>query len=117
MTSEHISVYTTFPDRDAARQAARALVGEGLAACANLAPIESIYWWQGRAEETSEVAVLLKTRKDLYERLAARIRQLHSYEVPAIVAYAIRDGLPAYLAWIDDATRPGRSGPPAESAD
>ncbi len=106
MTHEHISVYTTFPDRDSARRVARILVDEGLVACANLAPIESIYAWQGRSEEATEWAAWLKTRRTLYRRVEARIRALHSYEVPAIVAFPLLGGYPAYLEWIAGATEP-----------
>jgi len=107
MTHDHISIYTTFPDRDSARAAARVLVAEGLVACANLTPIESIYTWQGHAEETTEWAVWLKTRRTLYRLVEARIRALHSYEVPAIVAYPLLGGYPAYLDWIADVTQRG----------
>ncbi len=107
MTHEHISIYATFPDRESARRVARALVDEGLVACANLVPIESIYAWQGRTEEASEWAAWLKTRRTLYHRVEARIRALHSYDVPAIVAYPLLGGHTAYLEWIAGATEPG----------
>ncbi len=107
MTHDHISIYTTFPDRDTARQAARALVDEGLVACANLTPIESIYSWQGRTEEAAEWAMWLKTRRTLYRQVEARIRAMHSYEVPAIVAYPLLGGYPAYLDWLADVTQRG----------
>lgn len=111
MTHEVISVYTTFADRDTARHVARTLVNEGLVACANLAPIESIYWWEGRSEEAAEVAVLLKTRRALFRRVEQRIRELHSYEVPAILAYSILGGSADYLDWVARATE--RSSPAA----
>ena len=79
-------VLTSFPDAGQARQAARVLVEERLAACVSLLPgAESIYRWQGRIESTAEVLALIKTHADLYDRLAARLGELHPYEVPEIV--------------------------------
>ncbi len=115
MTHDHISIYSTFPDREAARTAARALVTEGLVACANIMPIDSIYRWEGAVEESPEVAVLLKTRRTFYHRVEARLRELHTYDVPAIVAYPILGGLTAYLDWIADATQGGKAQPGPES--
>lgn len=98
------SVYTTLPDEEAARRTARILVDERLAACANFFPIGSIYRWKGEVQSEREWALVIKTRDALYPRLEARLRELHPYEVPAIVAYAIAAGLPDYLEWIERET-------------
>jgi periplasmic divalent cation tolerance protein len=80
---------------------ARTVVEERLAASANvLDGATSIYWWRGALEEASEAVLILKTRTELVERLAARIRELHSYECPCVVALPIVAGNPQYLAWI-----------------
>jgi periplasmic divalent cation tolerance protein len=91
----------TAGSRDEAFKIARALVDEKLVACANvLGEATSIYRWQGSIEQAQEIVVIAKTRKDLAEKALARIRALHSYDVPCAVAYTMTAGLQAYLDWI-----------------
>jgi len=104
MDSGVLAVYTTLPREEAARGMARALVEEGLVACAHIFAIGSVYRWKGKLSDDREWALLLKTRAALYERVAERIRGAHPYELPAIVAFPITHGLPEYLAWIADST-------------
>lgn len=94
---------------DAAAALGRALVTEGLAACVNVVgPIRSIYRWQGEVCDDSEHLLVVKTRTGLVEAAAARIRSLHTYETPEIIALPIVAGSADYLAWLRDATaRPG----------
>jgi periplasmic divalent cation tolerance protein len=100
MATKAIIVFSTFADADTARQAARTLVEERLAACANIVPqVESIYRWQGKIESSAEVLVIFKTTCERYPAFEQRLRTLHPYEVPEIVALDIAAGLPAYLAW------------------
>jgi periplasmic divalent cation tolerance protein len=88
-----------------AEQIARVLVNEQLAACANIiAPVHSIYRWHGAVEEAREHWIIIKTRKQLYPAVERRVRELHSYEVPEILAIAPSAGSTAYLAWILDST-------------
>ncbi len=95
-----ILVLTTVPD-DRAEALSRALVTERLAACASAVPgVRSTYFWQGKLEVSPETLVLLKTRDDLAQALAARIRELHPYEVPEILILPVRDGNPAYSDWV-----------------
>lgn len=102
MAEEVLIVLTTWPDLDAARAAARVVVEERLAACANLGPaIESIYRWEGKVETASEVLMILKTTIGRYPQLETRIKALHSYAVPEIVSLRVTDGLPAYLRWVE----------------
>lgn len=102
MAQEIFLVLTTWPDLASARTAAHALVEENHAACANVLPgVESVYRWQGAVEASAEVLVIFKTTIGCYAQLEARIKALHSYEVPEIVAFRIEDGLPAYLDWVD----------------
>ncbi|MBI2973862.1 MAG: divalent-cation tolerance protein CutA [Armatimonadetes bacterium] len=99
----HVVVLVTGPSADEAERIGRALVEERLAACANLIPsISSAYWWKGKIEEASEALLVLKTRQDLVERLVTRVRALHSYTVPEVIALPILGGNPDYLQWIDD---------------
>ena len=82
-----------------------ALVGERLAACANLVrPIRSIYRWQGEICRDDEHLMLIKTTREHYASLEARVKTLHSYEVPEIVAVPIAVGSAAYLGWLRDVT-------------
>ncbi len=103
-TRTHVMAYVTAPSRASARRIARAVLNRRLAACANLAPIESLYWWEGALEEAKEVLVVFKTRRALVPRLEAAVRASHPYEVPCVVTYAMDRGLPEYLAWIDRET-------------
>ncbi len=94
-------VLSTFPDDAKAREVARVLVGEGLAACANLLPgATSLYVWEGRTEEVTEVLAVFKTARATYPELETRLRGLHPYELPEIVALPVAAGLPAYLDWV-----------------
>jgi len=93
--------FSTFADAETARKTVRMLVEERLAACANVVPrIESIYHWQGKIETSTEVFVIFKTTRDRYPAFEQRLRALHPYEVPEIVAIDIAAGLPAYLKWV-----------------
>jgi periplasmic divalent cation tolerance protein len=98
-----VQVTTTLPDRPAADRVAAAAVAERLAACAHVdGPLQSTYRWRGAVETATEWSCRLKPTADRLPGLVARIRQLHPYEVPAIVAVAIADGDPSYLRWIQE---------------
>lgn len=86
---------------------ARALVEDALAACVNLVgPIRSIYRWEGKICDDAEHLLVIKTRGALFEAAAARIRALHPYETPEIIALPITAGSEPYLAWLRGATDP-----------
>ena len=105
-------IYITASNRDEARRIARTLVEERLAACANVvSPIDSFYWWQGKVNEAGEVALFAKTRAELVEVVIARVRALHSYSVPCVVALPILSGNPAFLDWIGAETRTPKTDP------
>lgn len=94
-------IYITAPDREAALVLARALVGERLIACANvLDGATSVYWWDGKVCEESEAVLVGKTRGELVDTVIARVRELHAYACPCVVALPIEAGNPAYLDWI-----------------
>lgn len=96
------------PDAATASRMAEALVGERLAACVNVLPsVASVYRWRGQVERAEEALLLVKTTRPRLDALTARVVELHPYELPEVVAVDIAGGLPGYLAWIDDATRPG----------
>lgn len=101
MDGEALLVMSTWPDATSARKAARTVVEESLAACGNLIPaVESIYRWEGKVAESTEVLLLLKTTRSRYAALEDRLLELHSYELPEILGFEIARGLPAYLAWV-----------------
>jgi periplasmic divalent cation tolerance protein len=95
---------TTTPTREEAQSIARLLIEEKLAACVQLLPIESFYFWQGKTQNEAEVLLLIKTRTALFESAIARIKEIHSYTVPEIVAMPFAAGFAGYLNWIDDVT-------------
>jgi periplasmic divalent cation tolerance protein len=102
-----IAVLTNLPDSESAFNLARELVRRRVAACVNVLPAAaSFYRWQGKPEEASEHPVLVKTTQDRYADLEAAIRELHPYEVPEIIAWPVTAGLPAYLAWVEQESRP-----------
>jgi periplasmic divalent cation tolerance protein len=94
-------VYTTVGSEEEAVLIARTVVEEKLAACANIIPsIRSIYRWQGKVEDESESLIFIKTRSDSVEALIARIKELHTYDVPDIIAIPIEKGYQPYLDWV-----------------
>jgi len=100
-------LYITAGSRDEAKKIGRALVDERLAACANVIDgMESVYWWEGKLTEDKEAVLIVKTRAELVEKLTARVKALHSYTVPCVVALPILDGNPAYLEWLGAETAP-----------
>jgi periplasmic divalent cation tolerance protein len=100
-----ISVYIVAANAEEAEAIAEVLVGERLAACVNiLGPVRSVYRWQGALERADEAAMIAKTRESLFETLAARVKELHSYDVPAIVAWPILAGDAPYLDWLEAET-------------
>ncbi|WP_374319907.1 divalent-cation tolerance protein CutA [Pseudoxanthomonas kaohsiungensis] len=99
-------VFCSCPDSDTAQRLAAALVEARLAACVSLLPpMRSVYRWQGAIEQADEVLLLAKTAADRTPDLVSRLRELHPYELPEIVAVEAAAGLPAYLDWVADATR------------
>lgn len=98
-------VLTTLPNADAAVELARSVVHEKLAACANILPaIRSIYRWKEKVQDDNEVLVMLKTRQEQFDRLRARILELHPYEVPEVLAVPVEQGYQGYLDWIAEVT-------------
>ena len=100
--TEYIQVYTTTENKDDAGMIAETVVKKRLAACAQVVgPITSTYWWEGAIEEAKEWFCIMKSRKDLYDKLEEAILDVHSYDVPEIVAVLIVSGNQSYLRWLD----------------
>lgn len=99
-------VLSTCGSIDEARKLARALVEKQLAACVNIVPqIESVYYWKGIVETSTEFLLLIKTTAGAFDELRDVLTELHSYDVPECVEIAIEDGSAAYLAWIGESVR------------
>lgn len=102
---KEIVIFITAPSEDEAAQIARTLVEARLAACVNIVRnIRSIYTWQGNIEDASEVLMIVKSRNKLLTTLSAKVRELHSYELPEIIALPITGGSEDYLNWIREST-------------
>jgi periplasmic divalent cation tolerance protein len=98
-------LYVTCASEEEAIKIGSAVVEERLAACANvLGRTTSIFRWEGKVQRESEVALILKSRTELVERVTRRVKELHSYAVPCVVALPIGAGNPDFLKWIDDET-------------
>jgi periplasmic divalent cation tolerance protein len=99
-------VLVTCPRGPAAERIARTLVSERLAACANAVPgLTSTYRWEGKVCRDAEVLLIIKTRRRLLPGLIDRIKALHPYSVPEIIALPLVGGSPAYLGWVAESTR------------
>ena len=102
--AEFLAVVTTVGSRAEAQAMARDLVQRRLAACAQISEIESFYTWQGEVQNDPEHRVLLKTRSTRYAEVEAAIRDMHSYELPAIHAFALAEVYAPYGEWIEACT-------------
>ena len=103
--TEYIIVFITAPNEEESAKIGHALVGERLAACVNIIrSVRSIYRWQGRIEDEQEVLMIVKTKRALFERLHERVKELHSYAVPEIIALPLVEGDAKYLDWLGQET-------------
>jgi periplasmic divalent cation tolerance protein len=99
--SEELIVLVTVASREDGERVADALVGEHLAACVNIVgPIRSIYRWQGKVCRDDEFLLLIKTTQAGYATLESRVKELHTYDVPEVIALPIAAGSAAYLEWL-----------------
>ena len=101
-------LFATVGSEEEASKIARALVDEKLVACVNIVPrIRSIYSWKGEVCDDEEYLLVMKSRSSRFPAVEQRIRELHSYEVPEVIAFPIAQGLPEYLDWVVENTRTG----------
>jgi periplasmic divalent cation tolerance protein len=106
MTASHRLMFCTCPDEAIAQTIGDTLINERLAACVSLMPgITSIFHWDGQIQRDREVLILIKTIEARASALTERLRELHPYEVPEIIAVPITEGLPDYLSWITKCTK------------
>ncbi len=100
----HIVILTTCPDEAVASRICRDLVESGLAACVSrLGPVHSTYRWQGAIQDEPEVLLVIKTTSARYPELEMRLKSLHPYEVPEIIALPVAAGSAEYLSWLEGA--------------
>jgi periplasmic divalent cation tolerance protein len=103
--SKKLLVMVSCPGEEVAHDIARTLMEERLIACAQVtAPVMSVYRWRGEVEESLESLLLAKTREQLFEGVRQRVRELHPYEVPEIVAVDLAHGDREYMEWIEEVT-------------
>ena len=99
--SEFVVVLVTAPEGEPAVRLSRALVAEGLAACVNRLPgIRSVYRWQGAVHDDAETLLVIKSTRDAWPALETRIRELHPYDVPEVIALPVWAGSEPYLRWL-----------------
>jgi len=102
----HIVIFITCANKKEAGRIATALVKSRLVACVNvLGNIESIFWWQGKVDKAKETLLIIKTKKPLLGKLIKKVKSLHSYTVPEIIALPIIAGSKEYLKWINESTK------------
>ncbi|XP_023698472.1 protein CutA homolog [Paramormyrops kingsleyae] len=99
----HSAAFVTCPNEQVAKDLARGMVEKKLAACVNIVPkITSVYEWQGKIEEDSEVLLMIKTRSSKVSALAEYVRSNHPYEVAEVISLPIEQGNPPYLKWLGE---------------
>lgn len=101
MTEQVIVAFSTCPDEATARRIAELLVSERLAACVNrVTGMTSTYFWDGRLQDDAEILLIIKTTAPRLAELAARLKVLHPYELPELVALPVAGGNEPYLQWV-----------------
>jgi periplasmic divalent cation tolerance protein len=103
--SQFVVVLVTCGTEEEALKIARAVVEEGLAACANLiSPVRSIYRWEGKICDEREWLLVIKTQQGRFKQLEEKVKTLHSYSVPEIISLPILEGSSSYLEWVRNMT-------------
>jgi periplasmic divalent cation tolerance protein len=100
-----ITVYLTCKDMKEAKLISAHLLEKKLIACANIFPITSMFRWEGKIKDEAEVALLCKTRKELFNEIIEEAKQLHSYDIPCIVSWPWHGGDDEYRKWVEDETK------------
>jgi len=102
----HIVIFVTASNKKEAKNIARALIKNRLAACVNIVDkIESVFRWQGKTESAKETLLVIKSSRSKLSKIITSVRSKHSYQVPEIIALPILAGYQPYLKWIDDSIR------------
>ncbi len=105
--TDKVVIMVTAASRRECRKIAKRLIDQKLAACVNITqPIQSLYRWEGKIDESKEFLMFIKTNRNLFPQIKAEISLIHSYHTPEIICLPIIDGSPNYLQWISDSVRP-----------
>ena len=105
VSTRALVVYVTVPNPDEAKRIAHVLIGERLAACVNIVcGIQSVYRWEGKIASDEELLLIIKTTRDQYSSLEKRVKDLHSYSTPEVIALPIEEGSAEYLRWLHEST-------------
>ena len=106
MNTQCIIVFVTTKDKKEANKIAHGLLEAKLIACANIIDgVQSLFWWQGKIDSSKEALLVLKTKKNLFKKISVKVKSLHSYQTPEIIALPIADGSKDYLAWINSSIK------------
>ena len=99
----HVVVLVTAKDMEEAQKIAKGLLQAKLIACANIVPqVQSLFWWQGKIDQANEVLLILKTQTKKIDEIITKVKSLHSYDVPEIIALPIAAEHKDYIKWIDE---------------
>ena len=110
MTEKALVTLVTASSEEEAESLARALLDAGEAACVNLIPkVRSLYLWKGELCDDREVLMIIKSSQAMRERVVARVRTLHSYDLAEVLQLSVSGGSKAYLKWLSEASTRGRS--------
>lgn len=102
MDNNYIIVLTTTSSREEAEKIAHALLAERIIACANIiGPVHSLFWWQNKIDTAQEHLILMKTKKELFAKLAEKVKAIHSYQTPEIIALPMVEGFEPYIEWLN----------------
>ena len=102
---DYCLILTNVSSREEGEEIASALVEDRLVACVNISsPVTSLYHWQGEINKDEELMLFMKTKKNLYKKVEERIKRLHSYELPEVIAVPIESGSKEYFSWITENT-------------
>lgn len=104
MNEEYCIVLTTFESNEQAEKCVDIIIERKLAACVQMIPIRSRYFWDNSVQQDNEILVLLKTRGSLYDALKKTLEKIHPYDTPEILRISVVDGAKPYLEWINDVT-------------
>jgi periplasmic divalent cation tolerance protein len=103
---EEVVIIVTASNEDEAVRIARILLEEELVACVNIhQKVRSLYWWEGKIQDENETMMIIKTRREHVEMIVKKVKEVHSYTVPEVIALPIIDGSDDYLRWIGEVTK------------
>ncbi len=106
MNTDNIVILVTAKDKTEAQKIARGLLAKKLIACANILDgVQSLFWWEGKIDDANETLLVLKSRSEHLKEVTAAVKELHSYQVPEVIALSILGGNQDYLNWIKESVK------------